>query len=753
MFEFLFKYPPTVFAKGEFVFLSRLPVWVLVLAILAVGVLLGWLLWRRRGGRIPALDGLRWAALWLLQAAMAALLLIMLWQPAISISTLKPQQNIVAVMVDDSRSMALREDGTPRIDSARSTLDGGLLADLGKKFQVRLYRFGDRLDQVQKTGEFSATLEATRIGDALKQMAAEAASLPIGAVVLLSDGADNTGGVDRETLTEVRRRRIPVHTIGFGREKFDRDIEIADAVLPARTLADSRVSADVTLHQRGFEGRKVRLTVSENGKPLASQEVALSKNGSTQTESVLFNAGIAGAKTLAISIDRLDGEENQRNNSVMRLINVEAAKPRILYIEGDPRWELKFIRRALEEDRNIRLTSILRTTQNKFYRQGIEDPKELEQGFPATAEELFGYQGLIIGDVEVAYFTPAQQAIIRLFADRRGGGILFQGGRAALSDGGWASSPLADLIPVKLPDRKNTFHRDPAKAELTLAGRDSLICRLVETPDQNVERWKKLPALADYQETGEPKPGALVLAAAVAATGAEHALLATENYGLGRTALFATGGSWRWQMLQEHKDLTHETFWQQLARWLVNGAPSQVSVSTPRQLLSDEGHIKFRAVVRDKAYVPLADARIDAHVLGADGNQSALELNPSQNELGVYEGEWTADKPGSYLVEVVASRGGEALGRDVLTFRRENGVAEDFHTEQNRELLEKISEETAGRYFRPGRLEKLSEEVSYSEAGITTRELRDLWDMPVIFVFLLMLRAAEWLLRRKWGAV
>jgi len=309
------------------------------------------------------------------------------------------------------------------------------------------------------------------------------------------------------------------------------------------------------------------------------------------------------------------------------------------------------------------------------------------------------------------------------------------------------------LLPVTLPDRKGTFHRDPAQAALTPAGRDSLICRLVEQPDQNVERWKKMPALADYQEVSDPKPGALVLAQAVVDGRREYPLLVTENYGLGRTAVFATGGSWRWQMLQDHTDMTHEIFWRQLTRWLVNGTPTTLTVSTPHQVLSDEGSVKLRVQARDKAYAPVGDAKVEAHVIGPEATQGTVELNPSPTETGVYEGEYTADKAGSYLVDVTAVRGSEAIGHDVLTFRRENGIAEDFHAEQNRQLLEKLSDETGGRYFKADNLAKLSEEVSYSEAGITTREIRDLWDMPIVFLVLLLLRAAEWLIRRRWGAV
>jgi uncharacterized membrane protein len=753
MFEFLFKYPRTVFSKGSVVFVSPWPLWALAVAILACAALLGFWLWRQRTQMSPGIAGWRPAAVWLLQASIAALLLVMLWHPAISVATLKPQQNIVAVVVDDSRSMSISEDGKTRLERARSALNGGLVSELEKKFQVRLYRFGQVLERVQKVDQIDGAAESTRIGDALKQVAAEATSLPIGAMVLVSDGADNSGGIDLETIAEIKRHKIPVHTVGIGRDRMERDIEITDATVPARTLAGSRVNAQVTLRQRGYENQKARLVISESGKTLASQEVTLRGQGQPQTESVLFNAGTAGAKTLDISIQQLDGEENTKNNSLARLINVESSKLRILYIEGDPRWELKYVRRALEDDRSVQIASMVRTTQNKIYRQGIDESKELEQGFPTTAEELFAFQGLIIGDVEAAYFTPAQQELIRQFADRRGGGILFLGGRETLADGGYVNSPLAELLPVSLPSRKDTFHRDDAKFELTAAGRDSLICRLLEQPDKNAERWEKMPALADYQEVGEKKPGAVVLAEAVVAGKGRSPLLVTENYGSGRTALFATGGSWRWQMLQDHTDMTHETFWRQLARWLVSESPNPVSVTTPHQVLADEGLLKLRAEVRDKAYTRVSDAKVEAHILGPDGASSTLDLTPSQTETGIYEGEWNAEKPGSYLVEVTGARGSAQAGRDVLTFRRENGVAENFRTEQNRELLQKLADETGGRYYQPTDLARLPQEVSYSEAGITTREVRDLWDMPALFLLLILLRAGEWLVRRKWGAV
>ena len=494
------------------------------------------------------------------------------------------------------------------------------------------------------------------------------------------------------------------------------------------------------------------LSVRDGSKVIASRQITFAADGQTQNESLMFDAGAAGAKTLAFTIDPLPGEDNKANNGVTRLVNVESSKRRILYVEGEPRWEYKFIRRAEQDDRIVTIVSMLRTSENKIYRQGITDPKELADGFPSKAEDLFGYQGLMIGSVEASYFTAAQKELIQQFVDRRGGGLLFLGGRASLGDGGWASSNLADLLPVVLPNKKGTFHRDPATVSLTPVGADNIITRLVEDPAGNVERWKKLPYLMDYQEVGTPKPGAVVLAEMTAA-GRKMPLLVTQNYGRGRTAVLATGGTWRWQMAQPLGDQTHPQFWQQLLRWLVTDTPDQVTASVPNQMLLDDGHVKFFAEVRDKDYLPAADAHVEAHVLGPGGSAAQVEMSPDPNTPGTFHADFSADQPGSYLTEVVATRGKDELGRDVMTFARMDGVAENFHTGQNRDLLEKLSEQTGGQYWKPQDLSKLPGEISYSDAGITVRDTKELWDMPMIFLLLIAMLFSEWLLRRKWGIV
>jgi uncharacterized membrane protein len=754
MFEFLFRYPRSLFSKGEIVLLGAWPTWILLLLIVVGIVGLGLLMRSKQRDAIGSIKGWRSVVLWALQSSMLAAVLTLLWQPALLVSTLKSQQNVVAVLVDDSQSMGIKDGTVTRLADAQQRLNSGLLASLARRFQVRLYRLSDKAERIKAPDALHADATATNVGESLKQVANETAGLPLGAVILMSDGADNSGGIDLETITDLRSRRVPIHTVGFGKEQSTRDVELSDVQAPARALAGSRISAQLTFQQRGYEGKKAKISVREGNKVVAMREITLAKDGNRQTETILFNAGTAGARAFAFSLDMQEGEENQKNNATQRLVNVQDGKPRILYIEGEPRWEFKFIRRALEDDKSVSLATLLRTTQNKFYRQGI-DPKgkELEEGFPAKVEELFAYQGVIIGSVELNYFTTTQQELIKQFVDRRGGGLLMLGGRYALSEGGWDKGQLSEILPVTLPNRKGTFVRDPATVQLTPAGVESLITRLVEQPGPNNERWGKLPYLADYQDIGTPKLGAAVLAQYSAGGRKDQPLLVTQNYGRGRTAVLATSGTWRWQMQQPLEDQTHEIFWQQTLRWLVTETPGQVISSTPKQMLFDESRVRLTVDVRDKSYLPASDAQVEARVMGPQGTSEQIAMKPDPLVPGIYVADYIAAKTGSYLSEFVARRGNEEVGRDVVTFQRQDGVAENFHTNQNRELLEKLSQQTGGRYWRPDDLGKLTDEIALSEAGITVREARDLWDVPAIFLALLSLRGVEWWLRRKWGVV
>jgi uncharacterized membrane protein len=761
MFQFLFKYPSPVFTKGRFVLLSAWPGWLLPVLIVVAATAFALLIGYRLGEASPQLKSWRAWTLWGIQSLLVALLLLLLWEPAMSVNELSSQQNIIAVVVDDSRSMNIADsNGKTREAAAMSLLENGLLAGLKKRFQVRVYRLGDGLKRVHNLQQIAPVENATQIGEGLKQLADTTSDLPVGAILLLSDGSQNTAGmqttgIGADALQVLHNRRLPVHTVGFGEERPSHDVEIEDVSVAANALANARVAAAISLTQHGYTGQKATLTVRDGDKLLAAREVTLGPADRLQTEPLFVPAGSAGAKDLTFSVEPLAGENNVANNTVTRPILVSDARRRILYIEGEPRWEYKFIRRAEDEDPTVQFVSMLRTSENRIYRQGISDPSELAQGFPVRPEDLFGYSGIIIGSVAADYFSPLQQDLLREYVDRRGGGILFLGGRRSLSDGGWSASPLNDLLPTFLPSGNHNFHRDPATVSLTDAGVDSPVTRILDDPDKNAERWRKLTYLADYEDPGSPKPGATVLVEMHRGS-RTMPLLITQNYGHGRTAILATGGTWRWQMSEPLGDPSHHLFWQQLLRWLIAATPTPVTASMPSRLLMDQGHVHFTAQVRDAQFQPAPDAHVSAHIVGPQGIDALVDLAPSQDQPGQYEAEWTAEKPGTYLAEIAAESAGDQpqqLGRNVLTFQRQDGVAENFHTGQNRRLLEQLASETGGQYWKPSQLKNLPSNISYSEAGISVRSAKELWNMPIVFLLLLGLPGSEWLLRRKWGVL
>src|ERR1039458_5107117 len=181
MFKYFFKYPIAVFSRGEFVLLGAWPNWILCCLVVVASAVLAWFIRSRLAGTAWGLKSWRGGVIWLLQTLMAALLLVLLWRPAMLVAELKPQQNIIAILLDDSRSMGISEGGVTREGQAVKTLQSGGVAQLQKNFQTRVYRLDSHLTEVPDLkGMGDAPAASTRIGDSLRQLTAETSDLPIG---------------------------------------------------------------------------------------------------------------------------------------------------------------------------------------------------------------------------------------------------------------------------------------------------------------------------------------------------------------------------------------------------------------------------------------------------------------------------------------------------------------------------------------------------------------------------------------------
>src|SRR5215469_5892188 len=338
MFQFLFKYPAPVFTKGRLVLLSTWPTWLLpVLIVAASGGLALFFRWRL-GRSETKLSGLQVGAIWATQSALLALLLLLLWQPAVIVGELGSHQNIIAIVVDDSRSMGIADsDGKTREAAAIAALDGGVLAGLRQRFQTRIYRLGREITPVDSPHDIAPGDVATHIDHGLEQLARETEDLPVGAIVLLSDGSENSAGlggseIGTDALHMLKERRLPVHTVGFGMPEHAHDVEIEDVSLPANAVANARIATTVTLVQHGYAGQKTTLTVRDGDKAITQRDIRLGSDGRLQSEPLFFPAGSAGTKNLTFAVEPLSGEESLANNAITRSFLVRDAKRRILYV-------------------------------------------------------------------------------------------------------------------------------------------------------------------------------------------------------------------------------------------------------------------------------------------------------------------------------------------------------------------------------------------------------------------------------------
>ena len=278
------------------------------------------------------------------------------------------------------------------------------------------------------------------------------------------------------------------------------------------------------------------------------------------------------------------GELVTENNAREALIDVRDRKEKILYFEGEPRFELKFIRRAVTEDPNVIVTALQRTADNKYLRLGVDTPDELVAGFPKTREELFAYRGLILGSIEAGAFTGDQLRMIAEFVDRRGGGLLMLGGPRAFAEGGYAGTAVADVLPVVL-DRNQLQPKDAVSrvsVKPTRAGSATAVTQLAATEAASAEKWGTLPVVTTVNRIDAIKPGATILLTGTDETRRERPVLTFQRYGRGKAFAFTPQDSWVWQMHASIpvEDMTHENYWRQLLRWLVDGVPDQVEPRT-----------------------------------------------------------------------------------------------------------------------------------------------------------------------------
>ena len=759
LFEFLFKYRPVLFQEGELTFLSTWPLQMVALAAVVLGVpaVLSYVMARGRSSRTD-----RWV-LGTLRAALLLVLFLMVMQPALVLTSIVPQRNFLAVLVDDSRSMTIDDrDGTSRADKALELLDpeGDLVTALDEGFALRYFRFSSAASRAGGVGELGFDGSRTRLGSALTQARDELQGVPLSAIVVVSDGGDNTEETIGDALLPLRAASVPVFTVGLGDEAMDADVQVSRADVPATSLAGSSMIVNVVVDARGYRGRLAQIVVEDMGRIVTTEEITLPEDGQPLVAPVAMTLENPGARELTIRVAGQPDERVLENNALHAVVQVRDRTEKILYFEGEPRHEVAFMLRAVKDDENLQVVLLQRTAENKFFRRNLDDALELLAGFPTTRDELYRYRALILGSVEASFFTHDQLEMIADFVSERGGTLLMLGGRRALADGGYKGTPLEDILPVVIPEPTAATPTERlvfVKVAPTPAGVNHPVTRIDGSAENSAERWDTLPAVSTTNLITELKPGAteLLQGSVVAGAGdpADRVVLAFQRYGKGRALVLRVQDTWLWQMdaTVPIEDQSHETFWQQLLRWVVTETPDAVAAAPDRASVEAGEPVTLEATVLDAGFVEVNGAAVNAQVTTPIGDVREVPMEWSVSEDGKYTASFTPEMDGIYEVSVEAGRDTTSLGTAATSLRVAPGIEEFRDPYQRRSLLERVADETGGRYYTPESADELPEDLRFTGGGVTVTEERDLWDMPILFLFLAGVLGAEWAYRRKRG--
>lgn len=731
-------------------FAAPLSVWAIALAVALIGALA----WLSYGSALAGLSWRRGATLAGLRVLSLLLLLIFLMRPVrISVAP-DPSAAVVPVLVDVSRSMALRDmDGTSRLDAARALVRDRILPSLEGHFHYEVLGFGEDLSPVDLEA-VTADDHLSDISQALGRVRQRFAGRTVAGVVLVSDGAETHGAQDAPVAAPL----FPVYAVGVGAPVVRADREVASVTATSATLADSLVELTAAVVARGVEG-SFDVRVLQDGQLAHTRAVTPNPDG-TPVRVTFRVAPKAEAPTSYTVEVPADASEVTPDNNRRSVIVPSAGRPRrLLVVEGGPGFEHTFIKRALELDRQLRVDSVtlkgedLRGAPTFLIQAEPARAPGLTAGFPSSKAALFEYDGVILSSVKATQFTGEQLQWLAQFVGDRGGGLLVMGADA-LGPDGLGATPVNEAMPIDLTERTGTSSAEgPVLANrvvLTAEGATHPMMQLGSSADESRRLWaEKIPALGGSVPLGTVRPAAAVLALTAGGSGVVRPLVAVQPYGRGRSAVFSGEGSWRWRMQMPSQDHSYETFWRQVARWLANESPDPVAVRVPP---ADAGQpARIVVEVRTPEHEPVTDAHVTVAVSDPGGATLQLPAPLVEAGSGTYAASWSPATDGVHRFQASAQWGENGVESASSVALVGGQGAELADPRQHAAVLRRIAEETGGKVVEPGELSELGGWLSDRAPRREVLSRTELWHHPLSWLLLACCLSAEWVLRRRWG--
>jgi hypothetical protein len=716
-----------------------------------------------------------------LRLLVIAAILFILAKPVLHRLTEIREPATVMLLVDASESMATKDviGEWQRFEKAKA-LAYEYSQALSGRFRVRPYFFSTFLAPVESDDIVSQEIHAsgaTNLTGSMEEALIGEAGQAMAGMVVLTDGAHNTGPAIGEIIPRLNERSVPVYAVGIGEKTGYVDLEVREFSGPPFAYAGETLELKVRVANYGVPDPSGKLVVrieahtppEEERKPdprvgesIAAENLDIPPAGSERNYRLEFQVREEGVYRLVAEVPTAVGETMPENNRKELLIETTKRRLRVLYIEGTPRWEYKFIQQALRGDQRFLSSGLIRYQTGSFWFQGVEiDPANPWGGKIHRAPLDPNWEGIdavILGDLSAVSFTESSlQRLNRAIEEGKINLVLIPGPVSVVDDG-FSRSPLAKWIP---------FHGMSKRIEAPIIVRpdstqpDSRILYPPRSASGGEMVWPELAPSPGYYSFESVAPGAGILAKGTA-QGRETAVIALQRSpGGGKVLGLAIDDTWRWRIAGSGGDVVNDfplSFWRQVMRWLITGRIDDpdvgiyLTVDKSHYIRGDNVSLGIRGTL--PSGVSLEDAKIDVEYIQPDGVSQPLEIRPpvlpgTEDQSFSFVRTLTPRRPGGYAVRAVLSAGDEVIDRAEAAFTVSDTALEKARAGLDEDLLRRLADETGGRYYPAAVAEDLPRDIP-DKVNIDVRpEETPLWDNPLLFLAIVSLLAAEWAVRKR----
>ncbi len=670
-----------------------------------------------------------------LRACSLSIILLLLCEPLLRLVTSSTRAPVLAVLVDISKSMTMRDSKGSRDSVLRQTLSEAENITTLSRENLRFYAFGSDVRPLESISDsISLTADATDISTALKHLREEKEPLNIRAVLLLSDGSYNLG---QNPLYDAEELGIPLFTIGIGDSSEQRDLVITRVATNDLVYNDTEVPVDVTLKSAGLGGERVEVVLSSGGKDLDRKQIVLQDGIREYPVQLSYTPEGEGITKYTIRATSLKGELTSDNNRKVFFARILKSKLRVLMLSGGPSPDVSIIRQTLFEEKNFSVQSLTHKSGRTFF-EGQLSQQVLDSadcvvlvGFP-TARVPAEVTGSLLATVSA-----------------RKTSLMFVDGKNVDAA---ALRPLISVLPftgMAGPGAEQFVFFEPSIAQ----GNHPILSSATIPPDA----WEKLPPIFRKQASNRAKAEAIVLGTARVFTEVTNDPLISIRSVNGQKSLAVLGyGLWRWRLMAQGNPSTERvltSFLSNSIRWLTTSEESKPVKVTPAKTLYTQGEpVELFGQVYDASRNPVDNARFTVTVR-RDAEEFETILRPTGN--GRYEGVFDGLGAGDYELRASASLDGQQLGSDKGRFSVGELALEFLDTRMNAPLLRQLASRTGGKYLAPDGLARLGQdlksEASFSPRSVESANDLELWNWTYLLAFLVLLLTTEWFLRKRAG--